>query len=149
MCVCVEECWEITFSVSAVRASFLSRQIALLRELLLGWQSHLSLRLYSPLSPSFSLSHPTCLFSVNLLRPIKAERCRTPPARTRELGLLSCTSPRLGSPPTQMTLIRRTAPTRQRLLQETRGRTYHFMHVPQNGDRRGGKKKNWVNIQDC
>lgn len=85
--------------MSAVRASFLSRQIALLRELLLGWQSHLSLRLYSPLSPSFSLSHPTCLFSVNLLRPIKAERCRTPPARTRELGLLSCTSPRLGSPP--------------------------------------------------
>lgn len=42
--------------MSAVRASFLSRQIALLRELLLGWQSHLSLRLYSPLSPSFSLS---------------------------------------------------------------------------------------------
>ena len=63
VCVCVEECWEITFSVSAVQASFLSRQIALLRELLLGWQSHLS--------PSFSLSHPTCLFSVNLCAQYK------------------------------------------------------------------------------
>lgn len=64
ICVCVRECWEITFSVSAVRAFFLSRQIALLREQLLGWQSHLSLSCF--ILPSVSLYQPTCLFSVIL-----------------------------------------------------------------------------------
>lgn len=48
---------EITFSVSAVWVSFVSRQIVLLRELLLGRQLHLSLLLYSfSLPPSLSLS---------------------------------------------------------------------------------------------
>ncbi len=65
VCVCVRECWEITFSVSAAWAFFLSRQIALLRELLLGRQLHLSL-LFILCSLCLFLSHPTCLFSVIL-----------------------------------------------------------------------------------
>lgn len=67
--LCARECWEITFSVSAVWASFLSRQIALLREL--GICCAVAKIAVAPLSPSsfhsFSLSHPTCVFFVILV----------------------------------------------------------------------------------
>lgn len=102
--VSVRECCEITFSVSAVLASFLSRQIVLLRELLLGWQSQISL-LYS----SF-LSHPTRLLSV-ILAPNISRVVRLPQAREANLALFALTSPELVSP--ALVLLKLSTPGRE------------------------------------